>query len=222
MIPVPEELLEQVERGNVLLFIGERITRDVEEQAIVDRLAAQLAARCTIADAGGLPFPEAAQAYEDEKGQQALMQFLRDQLEELGDEPQQAHRLIAGLTDCLDRRLERAFEEVGRPLDVVIGAVSTAFSGFSDSKGIEPLRPLRSADDTERVMLSADSTAFSGFSGFSDSTEGRAIPPRPDRHPRARRTPGADSALPAPRSVAGQRCATVRAVSRTGHRRQGS
>ncbi len=101
MIPIPEELLEQFERGNALLFIGERVTRDAEGQAVIDRLVAQLAARCNATDEGELSFPEVAQAYEDEKGLQALAQFLRDQLEELGDEPQQAHRLIAGLTDIV-------------------------------------------------------------------------------------------------------------------------
>jgi AAA+ ATPase superfamily predicted ATPase len=134
MIPIPKELLEQFERGNALLFIGERITRDAEGQAVIDRLVAQLAALCNVLDEGELSFPEVAQAYEDEKGLQALVQFLHDQLEELGDEPQQAHRLIAGLTDCnvlattcLDRRLERAFEEARRPLDVIIGNVDVAF-----------------------------------------------------------------------------------------------
>jgi len=133
-MPIPEELLEQFERGNVLLFIGERIVRDAEEQAVVDHLTAQLAARCDVADESSLSFPEVAQVYEDEKKRQALVQFLRDRLEELGDAPQRAHRLIAGLSDCdvlattcFHRRLERAFEQAGRPLDVVIGNVDVAF-----------------------------------------------------------------------------------------------
>ena len=96
-IHIPEELLEQFERGNVLLFVGERITYNSEEQALVDYLTIQLAARCNIADEGPVSFPEAAQAYEDEKGRQALIQFLRDQ--DQGTDPQQAHRLIASLTD---------------------------------------------------------------------------------------------------------------------------
>ena len=66
MTPIPEELLEQVERGNVLLFIGERIIRDTEEKAIVDHLGIQIAARCSVTDIGELSMPEAAQACEDE------------------------------------------------------------------------------------------------------------------------------------------------------------
>ena len=134
MIRIPQELLEQFERGNVLLFIGERITRVAEGQAVVDRLAVQMAARYDLAGEGELSFPETAQAYEDEHGRHALVQFVRDQLEALGDEPQRAHRLIAGLTDCnvlastcLSQQMERAFEEAGRPLDVIVGNVDVAF-----------------------------------------------------------------------------------------------
>jgi len=50
MIPIPQELLEQFERGNVLLFIGERIVRDAEGQAIIDLLTSQLADRSHVAD----------------------------------------------------------------------------------------------------------------------------------------------------------------------------
>jgi hypothetical protein len=93
MVSIPEELLEQFERGNVLLFIGDRISRDAEGQTITDRLAAKWAARCNALDGGTLSFPEVAQAYEDEKGRHALVQLVRDQLEAWGDEPQPAHRL---------------------------------------------------------------------------------------------------------------------------------
>ena len=50
MIPIPEELLEQIERGNVLLFIGERILRDAEGRVFIDQLADQLAIRCGLPD----------------------------------------------------------------------------------------------------------------------------------------------------------------------------
>ena len=160
MIPIPEELLEQIERGNVLLFIGERIVRDAEGRIVLDQLAAQLAARCGIADTEDLAFPEVAQAYEDDKGRQALVQFIRDQLEALGDEPQRAHRLIARLTDCnvlattcLDRRLERAFEEAKRPLDVVIGNLDVA---FEDERKARLYKLRGSVERAESLVLTED------------------------------------------------------------------
>src|SRR4051812_39888595 len=128
MISIPEELLEQVERGNALLFVGERIVRTADRLVATDQLTAQLATRAGLDSATETAFPDAAQAYEDTTNRQALVQLVRDYFEGLGDEPQPAHRLIARLssitllvTTCLDRRLEHAFKEIDRPLDVIIG-----------------------------------------------------------------------------------------------------
>ena len=35
---IPQELLEQFERGNVLLFIGERIVRDADGVSLADAI----------------------------------------------------------------------------------------------------------------------------------------------------------------------------------------
>ena len=160
MIPIYEELMEQFEKGNVLLFVGERITCDAEGQAVIDHLTAQLLARCELTGESGRSFPEVAQAYEDEKGRQALIQFMRDRLEELGHEPQQAHRLIAGLTDCdvlvttcLDQRLERAFSEAKRPLSVVVGNVDVA---FEDAQRATLYKLRGSLEQPESLVLTED------------------------------------------------------------------
>jgi hypothetical protein len=160
MIHIPEELLEQAERGNVLLFVGERVVSDASGQVVLDQLTTQLAARARLADAEDIAFPEAAQLYEDSAGRQALIQFLRGQFEALGDEPQPAHRLIAGLSDChlivttcLDRRLERAFAEAGRPLDVIIGTVDIA---FEDERKPRLYRLRGALDRAESLILTED------------------------------------------------------------------
>jgi len=160
MIPIHEELLEQFERGNVLLFIGERITCDTEGQAVIDHLTAQLLARCELSDEGERSFPVAAQAYEDKKGRQALIQFMRDRLDELGHEPQEAHRLIARLADCnvlvttcLDQRLERAFSEAKRPLSAVVGNVDVA---FEDGQRATLYKLRGSLEQPESLVLTED------------------------------------------------------------------
>jgi hypothetical protein len=100
MITIPIELLEEVERGNVLLFIGERIVRDAAGNVAFDELAAQLAVRADIAEAERLTFPQIAQLYEDEKGRDKLVQVVKDYFEGLGNAPQAVHHLIVGLADC--------------------------------------------------------------------------------------------------------------------------
>src|SRR2546423_49324 len=79
IIPIPEELLEQIERGNVLLFVGEHSAHDLAGQSVPNQLSKALAARLGIDDAEDLSFPQLAQAYEDEKGRHALVQLIRDQ-----------------------------------------------------------------------------------------------------------------------------------------------
>ena len=157
---IPPELLEQLERGNVLLFIGERIARDADGQALIDRLTAQLAARCQIAGPGERSFPEVAQDYEYEKGRQGLVEFVLERLGEWGDEPQRAHRLIASLTPCdvlvttcLDRRLEGAFAQAGRPLDVVIGNVDVA---FEDQRKAQLYKLRGSVERKESLVLTEE------------------------------------------------------------------
>lgn len=135
MNAIPQELLEQIVRGNVLLFIGEETARDRDNRVVDELIAAELSARLNLSKTELLSFPEIAQLYEDEQGRHALVQFLLRRYEALGgDEPQELHRLVAGLaswrvlvTTCLDGRLERAFEEAIRPLDVVVGTLDVAF-----------------------------------------------------------------------------------------------
>lgn len=161
MIPIPNELLEQVERGNVLPFIGERIVRDAAGRVHLDQLTAALADRCGITDAEALSFPEVAQVYEDEKGRQALIQFLIDRLEMLGHEPQPAHHLIVGLTShCkvlittgLNRLLEHAFEDADRPLNTIIGNVDVA---FEDESRVKLYKLRGSLDRPESLILTED------------------------------------------------------------------
>src|SRR5262245_51480105 len=156
MIPIPEELLEQVERGNVLLFVGERLVRDARGEVALDRLAEQLAARSGLDDGQNYTFAEAAQAYEDEHGRNALIRFLREQLAALGDEPQPVHRLIAGLSQCnilvttaLNRRLERAFDQAKRPLEVVISDDDVPFENETRAQ----LYKLRGALDRPESLI---------------------------------------------------------------------
>lgn len=126
---LPEELLEQLARGNGLLLVGERLTPAPDEPPLVEQWTAELAVRAQRPDAA--TFAEAAQAYADAAGRQALIQFLRDRA---AGPPLPAHHLLAGLSECrffvttaLDRRLERAFEAAGRPLNVVVGNVDVTF-----------------------------------------------------------------------------------------------
>jgi SIR2-like domain len=160
LVNIPTELLEQVERGNVLLFIGERLSHDPAGEAVLDHLTAELAERAGLANDSPLTFPEIAQAYEDERGRQALVDFVCRRIEELGDAPQPVHRLIAGLTQCsvlvtttLSGRLEQAFREAGRKLQVVIRNQDIA---FEDEQAAQLYKLRGSLDQRDSLILTED------------------------------------------------------------------
>ena len=157
---IPEELLEQVEQGNVLLFIGERILYDAAGEVAFEQLAAQLVMRAGIRDAQGLTFAQIAQLYEDEKGTHELLLFVKRYFEALGNTPQAVHRLIAGLTECtilattcFDGRLEQAFEQAGRPLYPIIGNVDVA---FEDERHTQLYKLRGSLERIESLVLTED------------------------------------------------------------------
>lgn len=160
MISIPEDLLMQFERGNVLLFIGDRLLSDPQGRAVLDELTSELVARTKAEDSDYLSFPAAAQIYEDERGRNSLVQLIRDRLEELGHKPQPVHRMIAALTDCrvlvttgIDQRLELAFEEAGRPLDVFI---DTADVAFDDARYTDLFKLRGSMERPESLILTED------------------------------------------------------------------
>ena len=158
---IPTDLLEQVERGNVLLFIGERLTHALTGTDALAGLADELATRTGLTDP--LSFPELAQAYEDERGRHALVDLVARHFQALGDTPQPAHRLIAGLTHCgvlattdLSGCLERAFREAGRPLQAVIRNEDIAF----EDEGATQLYKLRGTlDRFDSLVLTEDDHA---------------------------------------------------------------
>ncbi|MCC9076549.1 SIR2 family protein [Litorilinea aerophila] len=173
MLVIPEALLEQIERGNVLLFVGERFARNQDGRALVDRLEDHLVARCQLSPDEDYTFPEAAQAYQDQFGRQALIQFLREQVELTGAQPQKAHDLIARLgslkviaTTCVDRRLERAFEAAGRSLDVIVSSADVALEEGEKTQlyklrgTLEQVQSLvLTEDDYEDFFLDQDSVS---------------------------------------------------------------
>jgi hypothetical protein len=156
-IAIPEGLLAQIEDGNGLLFVGERIARDPSGIIVPDRLIGALAARLGGAADEKDSLPELAQDYEQRYGRTALVRFVRDELEALGDEPQDAHILIALLTQfsvlvttALNHHLERAFHAAGRRLQVGPHVASPCKNRQHDSTTARCPGVLRGAEPPDR------------------------------------------------------------------------
>ncbi len=126
MVAIPPELLAQFRQHNVLLFIGDRIGQNDDGRFIMNSLLESINTQLGDEYRENSSFPEAAQAYEDEYGREKLTHFLQHQIDSFGKNPHQDHYQIAGLkhcqlffTTCIDGRLEKAFQEAGRSLEII-------------------------------------------------------------------------------------------------------
>jgi HEAT repeat protein len=129
---IPIELLEQLERGNVLLFVGEVIHQGILPSST--RLAQELAERCAYPAEEPLTLPRVAGYYEMTRNDRhGLVQFLRDRLETPNMALPRAHDLAVRLrlpvivTTCYDRFLERALRDANISYVPVVGNAEVAY-----------------------------------------------------------------------------------------------
>jgi hypothetical protein len=133
-IAIPIELVEQVERDNILLFAGEGVNRHRLPSSA--ELAQELAGRCNYPSGEPLTLPRVAGFYELVRDRNSLITFLRDRLNTENLQPSQAHELIAQLeprprtlvTTCYDRLLEQALRQADIPYVPVVGNQDVAFA----------------------------------------------------------------------------------------------
>jgi hypothetical protein len=130
MNTIPEELLEQLERGNVLLLIGEGINQGVLPSS--QELARELAARSDYPSEEALSWARVASYYELTRDRHGLILFLRERLSISTISP--THRLLTQLgvrvmvTTCVDQLLARALSEAMVDYTSVVGNNEIAYS----------------------------------------------------------------------------------------------
>jgi hypothetical protein len=126
---IPIELLEQLERRNVLLFIGEGVNRGMPNERglpLSATLAEELRRRCDYPAGDPLTLPHVAYFYERRFNRNPLISFLRERLWDHTLVPLHAHQLIVNLpvsvivTTTYDDMLERAHQEAGVPYVAVV------------------------------------------------------------------------------------------------------
>ncbi|MGB0385394.1 MAG: sister chromatid cohesion protein PDS5 [Ardenticatenaceae bacterium] len=131
---IPEELLEQFERGNVLLLVGEGINQGVLPSS--GELASELAARCDYPPEEPLSLARVASYYELTRDRHGLVRFLRERLlnaTAFHTIPSR-HQLISRLgvrviiTTCVDQLLGRALDEAKITYTPVVGNSEVAYS----------------------------------------------------------------------------------------------
>ena len=154
-ITIPEDLIEQIYKGDCVLFTGAGISKGTHGQKGLpdaSQVARELALRADFCTAGACwnydeergrcrwdsgcvaPFATVTQHYEQERGRQALISYVRDQIDVPGLGPLRAHRLIAELPFSViistnwDRMLEEALHRAGKAVTMVINDFEIAFT----------------------------------------------------------------------------------------------
>jgi formylglycine-generating enzyme required for sulfatase activity len=172
---IPIELLEQFERGNVLIFVGEGIHRGALPLSV--ELAQELARRCDYPPDEPVTLPRVAGYYEMMRDRNSLIQFLRDRLENPTLRPQRPHQLITRLgprvivTTCYDRLLEHALREANIPYIPVVGNAEVA---YADESKVLLIWLWGALDQPESVVVTEDDRRrfLEGRTNLSDVLRG--------------------------------------------------
>jgi len=93
---IPQELIEQIEKGNVVLFLGAGVSISAGLPG-GNELAQELAERAELGDAAGRALPEIAQAYALKRGYQSLVDYVTRRIDDPQVFPGRVHELIATL-----------------------------------------------------------------------------------------------------------------------------
>jgi len=125
-LTIPKDLVEQLSKGNCVLFVGAGISMGQGGLPGGGQLAKELAERCNY-PGDDFPLDRVAQYYADKKKSKAdMLKYVCQRIREARQEPMETHRLIAALPfkvivstnyDCL---IERALEAAGRPFNVIV------------------------------------------------------------------------------------------------------
>ncbi len=156
---IPPELLEQMQRGNIVLFCGAGIS--VSEGGIPTgtQLAQELAGRCGLDSTTGMSLPEIAQVYELQFGHHSLIALIAGWIDDPRHQPLRAHRLIAVLPfQCIittnwDTLLEQALEQARTPFIKVVRDSEVA---YADQSRVLLIKLHGSIEQKDSIVVTGD------------------------------------------------------------------
>jgi len=132
-VNIPIELIEELQKDNVVLFCGAGISMSEGALPSGGQLAHELVKRAKLRSMRGKSLPEVAQKYERKLGHQNLINYIARRIEEIDCSPQRAHHLIAMLpfrriiTTNWDNLLEDALRDAHKPFVKLVRDSDVAF-----------------------------------------------------------------------------------------------
>jgi hypothetical protein len=156
---IPTELIEQIQKGNVVLFCGAGISMGPGGLPSAWQLTQGLAERAELGDVGGMDLPEVAQAYELKLGYQSLVQYVINRIDDPKYSPLRPHQLIAALpfnkiiTTNWDNLLEEALRQALKPFVKVVRDSDIA---FADEEKVLLIKLHGSVEQKDTLVITGD------------------------------------------------------------------
>ncbi len=157
-LTIPKNLVEQLCKGNCVLFVGAGISMGQGGLPGGWQLAKELAERCDY-PGDDLSLPRVAQYYADTMAKADLLQYVCQRIREARREPMETHQLIATLPlkiivstnyDCL---IERTLEAADRPFNVI---VTDKQVGLWDENKVNLLKIHGCVSQWESIVITKD------------------------------------------------------------------
>lgn len=172
---LPLELIEQYQKGRVLVFIGQGINGP-EWAELGQKLAERLGQD---KGAGAQSTEETMEIYESLQKRQALIQFVLDFYENSGG-PHEVHTLVVRLrncrffvTTCIDERMEQAFNNAGRPLHSIVHRSDLAYTNAYTARLYRLYGALSQRESLRLTQEeTADALSLLEEEGFTDVLKG--------------------------------------------------
>lgn len=156
MSQVPPELIEQLQRSNVVLFTGAGLSVSAglpSGQQLVQELAQRQP------EVAGRPFPEAMQAYQLLRSRQSLLDYLMHRIDDPAIPPGRAHHLIAALpltrvfTTNWDTLQETAWRQARKRVTLVVRDNELA---YTDAQTIQLVKMHGTITQPDSIVVTED------------------------------------------------------------------
>ena len=158
-LSIPQELIEQLKKGNVVLFCGAGISVSEGGLPSGGQLARELAERAGEPKLAKAPLPEVAQAYELKMGHQSLIEYIANRIDDPRYIPLRTHQLIADLpctkivTTNWDRLLEKAMDQAVKP---VVKVVRDSDVAYADEAKVLLVKLHGSVEQKDSIIITGD------------------------------------------------------------------
>jgi hypothetical protein len=158
-LPIPQELIEQLKKGNVVLFCGAGISMSEGGLPSGGQLARELAKRAGRPAMANAPLPEVAQAYELEMGHQSLIEYIAGRIDDPPRIPLRTHRLIVVLpftkivTTNWDNLLEKTMDQAGKPFVKIVRDSEVA---YADEAKVLLVKLHGSIEQKDSIIITGD------------------------------------------------------------------